>query len=230
MHIVSRAAHVELLEEKGGYAFKLKIYEGARQVPRQRAEYVLANVVKQCRWISGRSIRPTAVHFVYPAPANREPYVNFFQCPLHFGASVYAVHFSRDDLTLPLPNFNPTLSEMHERFAMEHLNRLESGSISYRIRDLIVKQLPDGDPSRIDIAKALHVSERTLQRRLQDEGIAFSELVDNTRRELADEYLKQSKMTLSQIAYLLGFRTQSTFFRACKRWFGMPPSEYREQT
>jgi AraC-like DNA-binding protein len=73
------------------------------------------------------------------------------------------------------------------------------------------------------------LSERTLQRRLQEEATSFNELVDDTRRELADQYLRDSQLTLAQVAYLLGFADQSTFFRACKRWFGTSPGEYRSR-
>ena len=71
------------------------------------------------------------------------------------------------------------------------------------------------------------MSERTLQRRLEEEASSFVQLLSDTRRELAEQYLSRLQMTLEQAAYLLGFSEQSSFFRACKRWFGVPPGEYR---
>ena len=73
------------------------------------------------------------------------------------------------------------------------------------------------------------MSTRTLQRRLQDENTSFQQLLDETRRELAMQFLRQKRMTLLEIAYLLGFADPSNFFRAFKRWFGMPPGQFREQ-
>ena len=71
------------------------------------------------------------------------------------------------------------------------------------------------------------MSERTLMRRLQDEGSSYNQLLDATRRELAQRYLRQKNLSLGQITYLLGFADQSNFFRACKRWFDASPSQYR---
>jgi AraC-like DNA-binding protein len=79
------------------------------------------------------------------------------------------------------------------------------------------------------VAQALHLSERTLQRRLQEEGTSYQQLLDDTRRELAQQYLATPRMTLLEIAYLLGFSEPSNFFRAFRRWFGKTPGEYREE-
>jgi AraC-like DNA-binding protein len=77
------------------------------------------------------------------------------------------------------------------------------------------------------VAQALHVSQRTLQRRLQDEGASFQRLLDDSRRELAEQYLAQPNLTLLEVAYLLGFADPSNFFRAFRRWFDLTPGEYR---
>lgn len=71
------------------------------------------------------------------------------------------------------------------------------------------------------------MSERTLQRRFHEEGISFQQLLDGTRKDLAQQYLRQPKLSLAQTAYLLGFSDQSNLHRACKRWFEMSPGQYR---
>ena len=92
---------------------------------------------------------------------------------------------------------------------------------------MVFRCLPKGDPRRIEIAGTLEMSERTLQRRLEAEGTSFQRLVDDTRRELARQYLAQTDMSLADAAYLLGFGDRSSFFRASKRWFGASPRHYR---
>ena len=72
------------------------------------------------------------------------------------------------------------------------------------------------------------MTERTLQRRLKEEGSSFQELLDHTRRELARSYLADSRRALGQVADSLGFADQSNFFRACRRWFGVSPGQYRD--
>ena len=104
---------------------------------------------------------------------------------------------------------------------------MDDARTSHRARELIISSCPNGEPKRGEIAKALYMSERTLQRRLQDEGTSFHQILDNTRRELAQQHLRRRKVSLAQPAYLLGFADQSNFHRACKRWFESSPGRYR---
>ena len=94
--------------------------------------------------------------------------------------------------------------------------------------DKIVERLPDGPPSQQQIAEALHVSNRTLQRRLKDEGTSFMDLLQDTRLQLAQKYLQQRSRSVVETAYMLGFSEPSTFSRAFKRWTGVAPADYRD--
>src|ERR1700694_1144875 len=131
--------------------------------------------------------------------------------------------FVHADLTVPLPTSNPPLAELHERFAGEYLRHFDHAQTSYRAREVIIRRLPDGEPRRDQIAGELCMSERTLQRRLEEEATSFLQLLDDTRRELAEQYLSRLHLSLAQAAYLLGFADQSSFFRACRRWFDLSP-------
>ena len=79
------------------------------------------------------------------------------------------------------------------------------------------------------LSAALKISRRTLQRRLQTEGTSFQQLLDRARRELAQHYLRTRRNSIRDVAELLGFEDQSNLFRACKRWFGVSPGQYRER-
>ena len=109
----------------------------------------------------------------------------------------------------------------------EYLARFSESRVTHKARQVLCRLLPQGEPKRDVVAQALHLSQRTLQRRLQEEGTSFQALLDDTRRELAEQYLAQPAMTLLQIAYLLGFADPSNFFRAFRRWFDATPGEYR---
>lgn len=227
LRIISDAADLALLREEDRYALTVELVSGNRPMPRQRVEFVVITILNFCRRLTGRHLYPLQVDLVHPAPANPEPYHEAFGCPIRFGAPQHRLLFSEHDLTLPLPTSNPDLAELHDRHAAEYLQRLDGAKITTKARDLIIRRLQDGDPSRAEIARALCMSERTLQRRLQGEGASYHELLDETRRDLARQYLRQSELTLAQITYLLGFGDQSTFSRACKRWFDQSPGEYR---
>ena len=132
-------------------------------------------------------------------------------------------------MAAPLPTSNPQLAEMHERFAGEFLRHFDHAQISYRVRELIIRRLPDGEPRRDEVAHELCMSERTLQRRLEEEATSFVQLLDDTRRELAEQCLGRLHLSLAQAAYLLGFADQRSFYRACRRWFHVSPGQYRSR-
>jgi AraC-like DNA-binding protein len=96
-----------------------------------------------------------------------------------------------------------------------------------RARVAIIDHLPDGEPSRKEVASELAMSERTLARRLSDRDYTFSSLVDEVRGQLAKEYLRQSRFSVTDVAFLLGFSDQSNFARAFKRWTTESPTEFR---
>ena len=97
------------------------------------------------------------------------------------------------------------------------------------MRRHIVEALPSGQIREDDIAAKLHLSTRTLQRRLLEEGAGFGDLLQSVRRELAENYVKDTQLNVSEIAYLLGFSDQANFTRAFKRWFGLAPTEWRRR-
>jgi AraC-like DNA-binding protein len=165
----------------------------------------------------------------YPAPADLAPYRAAFGGAVAFDAPRDSLLFARADMTAPLPTSNPVLAELHERYAGDYLRHFDHAQTSYRAREVIIRRLPDGEPRRDHIAGELCMSERTLQRRLEEEATSFIQLLDNTRRELAEQYLGRLHLSLGQAAFLLGFADQSSFFRACKRWFDVSPGQYRSQ-
>jgi AraC-like DNA-binding protein len=227
--ILSDTFTMAMSEEPVGYRLTFVLFGGNRPVPRQRVEYIMVTLIGFCRWISGREVHPLAIELPYPAPADLAPYRAAFRCPVAFAAERNSLLFARADLTLPLPTSNPQLAELHERYAGEYLRHFDHAQTSYRAREVIIRRLPDGEPRRDDVAGELHMSERTLQRRLEEEGTSFVQLMDGTRRELAEQYLGRLHLSLAQAAYLLGFADQSSFFRACKRWFDLSPGQYRSQ-
>src|SRR5215469_10611445 len=225
--IVSDAAGLVVTEDDEGYRLILELFGGGQPVPRQRFEFDLMTILSFCRWVTNRDLRPLALELRFPPPADLQPYQDAFKCSFHFNAPANALLFAGSDLILPLPTAHPLLAEMHERITSEHLRRLDHAQTSSQVRTAIVRRLPDGEPRRSEIARVLEMSERTLQRRLDAERTSFQGLMDDTRRELAEQYLGQADLSLVDVAYLLGFGDQSSFFRASKRWFGTSPRHYR---
>jgi AraC-like DNA-binding protein len=225
--IVSDAASVAVTEDHEGCRMTLELFGGGQPVPRQRFEFDLMTILSFCRWVTNRDLPPLALELRFPPPADPQPYQDAFKCPLRFNAPVNALLFAGADVMAPLPTAHPLLAEVHERLASEHLQRLDHAQTCSRVRAAILRRLPDGEPRRTEIASALEMSERTLQRRLKGEGTSFQRLLDDTRRELAQQYLAQTDLSLADACYLLGFGNLSSFFRASKRWFGTSPRQHR---
>ncbi|MBS7660978.1 AraC family transcriptional regulator [Pseudomonas lalucatii] len=225
--IIAEGADLSFRPTPQGYELVLAIHGDRLPPARQSAEASLAYALAFCRWMTGQSLRPQQILFQGDPPADLQPFEQVFQAPLKFNAAHYALLFERADLEMPLPSANEALAQLHDRFAGEYLARFSESRVTHLARQVLCRLLPRGEPKREAVAQALHLSQRTLQRRLQEEGTSFQQLLDDTRRELAEQYLGQPNLTLLEVSYLLGFADPSNFFRAFRRWFAITPGEYR---
>ena len=225
--IIAESSDLSFRLEPDGYALILTVHGDHLPPTRHSAEASLACALALCSWLSGRVIQPRRVLVQGPQPKDLSPYKTAFHAPLVFSAPHDALVFERADMEAPLPTANEAMATLHDRFAGEYLARFSESRVTHRARQVLCRVLPQGEPKRETIAQALHLSQRTLQRRLQEEGTSFQTLLDDTRRELAEQYLAQANMTLLEAAYLLGFADPSNFFRAFRRWFDVTPGEYR---
>jgi AraC-like DNA-binding protein len=228
--LISDAATFELLPAAGGAAWLMLGHTGnTRPVPRQRFAYGLLSVLTLCQWLTRRDVRALAAEFKFAQPAEAAAYQAAFACPLRFDRGENQLLLAAADLDAPIPSRNPSLLALHEQVMHERLAALGHAGIGARVSEEIIRRLHRGEPRREDIAASLALADRTLQRRLQAENTSFQQLLDDARRELARKYLADTRHSLAEVADLLGFLDTSNFFRACKRWFGVPPGQYREQ-
>jgi len=229
MPVISDATAFSVAHEARGAWVAIEHIGGRLPIPRQRVEYALLTILMQSCWLTRRELQPLAMEFAFPAPADDRPHREAFGCPVHFDAPANRMLISNADLALPLPTHHPVLAEMQKELLEGQLDQLGQTTTSTLVCAEIARRLPHGEPRRQEVASGLGLAERTLQRRLQEESVSFQALLDRTRRELARQYLAQGHHTLSDVADLLGFVDSSNFFRACKRWFGLPPTQYRSQ-
>jgi len=227
MKVVSNAATFDLREAPGGRWIELGHAGGERPVPRQRSEFGMLTIISFCAWITGRDVNAAVIEFVDPHPGDTRVHDQVFGCPLRFGQVANRALLHHADLALPLSARDSTIAALHEGLAEDELARLQAALTSQRVLHLLASRLPGSEPRRDEVAAALKMSDRTLQRRLRAEGTSFQQLLDDTRRELAQQYLRRPRNSLRHVAELLGFEDQSNLFRACKRWFGESPGRYR---
>jgi len=229
LRLVSDAAGMKLVESGQGHLrVELEINGGREPMPRQRIEFAMLTTLTFCKWVTGREMKPRAVLLAYPEPEARAPYEQAFGCAITFDALVNAIDIAAEDLDAPMPGHNPKLATVHHEIMSRRLALIEDDNIVVRVEEAIKARLVNGAPRRQEIAEALGMSERTLQRRLRERGASFNQAFDETRRNLACQFLGKPKLSYAEIAYLLGFTEQSVFFRACKRWFKDSPARVRQ--
>jgi AraC-like DNA-binding protein len=128
-----------------------------------------------------------------------------------------------------LATANPELVRVNDQVVTDYLARLDREDVIMRVRSELIERLPSGQVDEADIASSVNLSRRSLQRKLRERGVSFSELLDSSRRELGLQYVRDPQYSLNEVAYLLGFAEPGNFSRAFKRWYGKSPSQYRIQ-
>jgi AraC-like DNA-binding protein len=222
-HLASPTASMEIHVEDERCRIALQIAPGRRPVAPQRYDFLGMTCVQGLRWVTGRAVPLLAFHHPGREPAEPGRWREAFGCPVRFDVPACLLELSAAELALPIPTADPTVSDLCERIASQIAGQ-QGGSVSARVRQVLLKHLSKGDPRRESVASLMHMSERTLQRRLTEEGTCFAELVDEVRREAAERYFAHGDFSATEITFALGFADPSNFYRACKRWFGRSPS------
>ncbi len=215
-----------LHRENGMCTLTVTALAGKLPVPMQRYDAVMTTFLEGARWLTGREIHPRTLFHPHPMPDGSQRWDQAFGCRVAFGASSFRAVFDDKDLAHPIPTADASMAALCERMSNQSAQE-QTGHFTAKVRQVLSKNLAKGDPRREHVAEVLCLSERTLQRRLSEEGTNFAELVDKLRQELAERLLNQGHLSTTEIAFELGFSDPSNFYRACKRWFGHSPSTMR---
>ncbi|WP_158502203.1 AraC family transcriptional regulator [Vitiosangium sp. GDMCC 1.1324] len=217
------------LEERGEHvAFTCRISGHPRGLTRHAHEYVLASVLTHARTLTGLPVAPRAVWFIHARPRLVEPLHRFFGTKeVDFGRAECGLLFDAAWMGARLTTADPRLLATAEQFADTALRArapVEDFTATVAVR--MEEALESGVDAEV-IAARLHMSKRTLQRRLEEAGISFQELVDRVRAEKARTLLRDEQLELADVAFRLGFSDVSSFSRSFRRWTGVSPGRYR---
>ncbi len=180
------------------------------------------------RALTGLPTTAREIRFAYPRPLDTSEHKRIFApARLVFDADVTAMVLDASLLDTPVLNANPSLSAMFEQHATALLNQLKAPSLSSRVKAQIVRLMKGEEPTLTTVADRLAMGVRTLQLHLKDEGTTYQQLLDDVRKELAVQHLREQNLSTTDIAYLLGFAEPSVFFRSFKKWMGVTPGAYR---
>jgi AraC-like DNA-binding protein len=221
----------EILQEKNDEEWSIQFrWLLAEEVePPVLIDCCFAWVLSTARVGTGTRISPVRVEFVQPR-AHVKTIERHFGCPVVCGTPRNAIIFRATDANRPFVTRNAELLGILAPQFDEELKE-ENGDENFieRVRIAIQQRLTGRRPTIEDIADALHISSRTLQRRLQDDGSSFQRVLEEARHQLARHYLNNSVLELNEAAYLLGYEDGNSFVRAFRTWEGVPPARWREQ-
>jgi AraC-like DNA-binding protein len=176
----------------------------------------------------GRQEPPLEIHLRHAEATDAAEYARVFRAPVHLGMPHNGVVIPRSFLDQAVPSANPHAFSVFDQMSTRLLNQLDrTDTTMERVRRLVASRIGRDGIGIIDIGAQLHMSEATLRRRLDEEGTTYKAIVDELRRELAGQYVAEPRVAIGEIAFLLGFSTQSAFGRAFRRWNGISPLEHR---
>ena len=198
--------------------------------PFHRDTGLLATLVRMCRFLCGQQWNPQRVTLSHPQPEDSSYFFAYFRCPVDFGTSANSLHLLTDAAAEQITGANEYLAQLNDHIVVRYLAHQSREDVVNRTRAAILDSLSDGRATEKAVAGMLHLSPRQLNRRLREEGTSFRDLLVECRRELAEQYISDGTLSLTEISFLLGFAEASSFSRAFRRWTGVSPTEARESS
>ena len=229
LRVFSDDVAIAVEKQKDSLLVELKLDDPEAYFMRQSNEASLSLLLSVYRQFATRSVIPIEVHFRHSRLAKEDEFKRIFKCPIYFTSEHLGFVFDFDDVDIPLATADDRLFVILRNYCDEilasHAN--EQRPFVSLIESHIVDALPTGKAVLSSIAAKVGMSERTLSRRLADEGTSFLYLRNRLRMQIAAEYLESNDLSLAQIAFLLGFSETSAFNHAYKRWYGKTPGAAR---
>ncbi len=195
-------------------------------------ESVFAGIAVFVRWLLHEAVTAYAVEFTHAAPADAEQYDIIFRCPVRFNAPYNRILFAPEILQQRLPNADPSVQlalRAHADSLLAARAQPAEPVLQQQLRRLLTERLARGDVKLATLASDMAMSSRSLQRHLEKLGTSFQHELDRTRKELAQRYVHDPKLSLTEVAFLLGYSEQSAFTHAFRDWFGVAPSQWRNK-
>ncbi len=200
------------------------------RVPRHAVEFGFAHLVSVMRRATGLDVMPSRVSFQHARPASALAHARLFGEGVEFGAERNSITFARATLDLEVRTADPALGEIvaaHSRLLLRALpdNSTWTARVQWALGERKLRETCDIEA----IATSFSMAKRSLQRRLQDEGTTFEEIVDGLRREFAEHCLRERRLSTQETAFMLGYSDVPAFHRAFVRWTGLTPKTFRQQ-
>jgi AraC-like DNA-binding protein len=230
--VLMQGARVEIEETNRSVALVYQITDPLITQRRQDSEFSIAFALSLLREATQNpALAPIMVEFEHLAPEDQSVHRAVFQCPVQFGRPDNRLCFSSDLLEMPVQTADTRLFRALEPFLEQQRGtRAVAHDLFSQIGRHIASSLGSGGVSLEQVADSMCLGVRTLQRRLAEQGLDFSQLVEGVRQSLAQDYVANSNYNLTEIALLLGYSEASSFSRAFRRWTQLTPQQYRQRS
>ena len=222
------SVEVSLTETADSYALSTIYPEESKSPPKEGIDCGMTALLALCDIIAEKEIRPLRVELTCPPTVHPDAYRDALRAPIQFNADIGTFHFDKETLREPLCHGAPDVAKVTDKIAERYIETLDPTKVASQVRRLLIALLPSGKADQALVSSRLNRSTSSLQRQLQSEGLSYRDVLESTRRSLAENYLRDKKHSYAQIAYLIGFSDQSNFSRAFKRWTSLSPKQYQE--
>lgn len=216
--------HGRLVPNAVELRFELRV--SGQTALRQTMDVCLADIHRMVQLLAGQSGGLLAVALPHAPLAPLSVYRRFFGAPVHTEQAHGGLHIARASFEQNLQGVNHALRKIAVDYLSANFGNPEQ-TVTVRVRHALQRTLGTPQSGKTSVAALLGMHPRTLQRHLVNEGSSFELLRETVQKEMAQRYLRQTRIPLSQLAGLLGYSEQSVFSRACRRWFAMTPSALR---
>lgn len=225
-HILNESLAISVEDAGRSVIIRSEVVTDPPVSSRQGTELAIGALYRLCSALLGAHWHSESVYFSHEAPEDLRVHRRVFRCKTIFNAEFNAIICPAENLDYPNPTSDPMLAKFAENY-VKSLGKSTEHSVVQDARKAIVLFLPLGRASIEQVAESLGLNVRTLQRRLEESDLVFSDLLNDVRRELVLRYIENSEYSLGHIGELLGYAVPSSFTRWFSSQFGCSPTHWR---
>lgn len=228
--MLTDASIVEVKEDETQYKLVVTLLRNQNGEPLLSDESVdafMAALVKIFREMLNHDFSPVWVALCRDS-VEPERYTHFFNAPVRFSSVENAICFDKPILNRRLSTGNQEVARINEQFIVEYLKKFDKEDTCTQVYLKIMEMIPRGEPTKQLVADSLGMSVRTLEYRLETQKSSYKIILNEARKELALQYLNDTTMSITEVAYMVGYANPSNFNRAFKRWTGLSPICFRK--
>jgi len=228
-NVVSTAVNIEIEDHDDQVIVTMHRVSNMLELSHHALDAFIGMMVTQGRQAVHNN--PEYIHWAKlkrPAPKDTLRHQDAFNCPITFSSDCYQVCLNRALVDQVIPSGNAELVRINEQVLADYMSRFNKNDVVAGVYHALIELMPKGEPSREKVADMLGTTSRSLHRKLNEVDTSYKTILDDTRKNLALQYIRQTDISITTITYQLGFLDSSSFSRSFKRWTGQSPSDYRK--